>query len=430
MNRYDYFIQALKAGAYRWKAWVLTVFAVTNLPTELDSTKGDSHPFQLYTRDGKFFFINPETGLEQEILNAVTSEPLLYADEEIHLKAGDLPNLDKDLVTSVGNTLFNAIVICYPFGNKIPFKDGKQKLGALEQEIVKRLVDNGDPRAEQGMITVSELQKYIKAALNVAGYANLFAPSVTATSLRPAPGYLELRAKLLEQYKDQLHDPAIVAKIGDELEKLDREYIANDPEGGFYQKDKSFAIVRKKMLYMHGVEWNFDGSGITFIPSSLNDGWDIRNLPAMSNSLRDGSYNRGALTALGGEATKTIFRIMAGTVVSEDDCGSTLGLPVLIQEPMKYVGNTVIWNGHQIKVTEQNANELLGQSVLLRDPGYCKTADNNYCRTCMGDFIIGKEGAIPSICGEVGSQLLSMFMARAHAVALKTAKYDFNKHLR
>ena len=428
MNRYEYFIAALQSGAYRWKEWVMSAFAVTNLPTQLGA---DAYPYKLYTRDSNLFFIDPHTGEETQIVNATTEEPLLYPDEAMDLKIGDLPNVDRDIKeTSVGNVLFNAVVLCYPFGAKIPYRDGKQHLGKLEQQsIVKLLVNDDDPRVEQGMISVTELQRYIKAALNLGGYATVFSPSVTARSLVAAPGYVELRNALMEQYKNQLHDPAIIAKIGDLLEQLDREYIANDPEGGFYQKDKSFAIVRKKMLYMHGVEWNFDGAGITFIPTSLNDGWDIRNLPAMSNSLRDGSFSRGALTALGGEATKTIFRIMAGTIVAEDDCGTTLGIPMTLLNPEKYIGNTVIIDGVQIKVTEANASELGGQFVQLRSPGYCKTKDNNYCRCCVGDFVIGKEDALPSICGEVGSDLLQMFMGRAHAVALKTAKFDFKKHL-
>ena len=427
MNRYQYFIAALQAGAYRWKEWVMTVFAVTNLP---DNPGPDAYPYKLYSKEGVLYFNDPQTGLPVAIQNASLEEPLLYPDEPISLKVGDLPNVDRDIENaSVGTTLFNAVVRCYPFGNKIPFREGKQHLGKLEQAIVKLLVDDGDDRVEQGMISVSELQKYIKAALNLGGYATLFSPSVTATSLVAAPGYVELRNALMEQYKNQLHDPAIIAKIGDLLEQLDREYIANDPEGGFYQKDKSFAIVRKKMLYMHGIEWNFDGAGITFIPTSLNDGWDIRNLPAMSNSLRDGSYSRGALTALGGEATKTIFRIMAGTIVSEDDCGTSLGIPMRLDNPEKYIGNTVIIDGAHIKIDESNVGELVGQHVMLRSPGYCKTKDNNYCRCCVGDFVIGKEDALPSICGEVGSDLLQMFMGRAHAVALKTTKFDFKKHL-
>lgn len=222
--------------------------------------------------------------------------------------------------------------------------------------------------------------------------------------------------------------------IGEALEKLDREWIASDPDKGFYVKEKQFASNRKKMFYMHGVEYEFDGSGkITFIPNSLNEGWDISKLPAMANSIRDGSFSRGALTALGGEKTKTIFRVMSGSVVSEEDCGTKLGLKIAITKNNHklFSGNFVKTPEEKtwVKLTEEDTAQYIDKDLIIRSPGYCNTVGADYCKACLGDFIRGKENTIANECASVGSQMLSLFLAAFHAKALKTTTYDIKKTL-
>ncbi|MFO5979439.1 hypothetical protein ACLBSL_32665, partial [Klebsiella pneumoniae] len=77
---------------------------------------------------------------------------------------------------------------------------------------------------------------------------------------------------------------------------------------------KLFGGVRKKVFGMFGGEAPFqDGTSVEYIGKSLEEGIDTDHMPVMNNSLRYGSYNRGAQTALGGESTKTNYR-MVGTV--------------------------------------------------------------------------------------------------------------------
>lgn len=437
MNRYGYFLEALQNGAYKWKAWISRTFAVSNLPSDLSPDKAE-YPYQLFALQGRYAFYRPNETEPTVIEHASVDEPLIYANEPIDLKAGQVPNLTTDVTVSCGTLLFNFAVLVYSMEHRYPFVVGKADLNAIEKKLAKIVVDDVLDGSEEDpeKIYVKHLRRYIKSAGQLAGLSHLFVPAATPFTVRAAPGYQELRDRLIQENRDRLDDPTVISKIGEALERMDREWIASDPDNGFYVKDKQFASNRKKMFYMHGIEYDFDGSGqITFIPKSLNEGWDITKLPQMANSLRDGSYSRGALTALGGEKTKTIFRVMSGSVVSEDDCGTHLGLPMEItaNNAGMFVGNYVMplnqRGGSWEKIDEQSSSRFIGKAVYLRTPGYCVTEGANYCRACVGDFIIGKESTIANEAAVVGGQMLQLFLAAFHDKALKTTKYDIRRAL-
>lgn len=430
MDRYQYYLAALAAGCYKWKAWVITVFSVTHLSEQKPSVgpwDEKNYPFRLYAKDGTYAFLDPVTGEELVIEGSKIDEPLLYAQEAVPVMAGQVPTITKNGETSAGNLLFNYLCCIYPFGTKLPYVDGDYSLQKLEKKIVSLLapedVDEGEE--DPTKLYPHELRKYYKGSGMLAGLGTLFVPTLTPYTMVPAPGYKELKEKLLKQYEGRLNDPEIIAKIGDALEQLDREHIARDPDAGFYISDKYFAVTRKKLFYMHGIERSLDGGEPTFIQNSLNEGWDIRKLPQMADSLRDGSFSRGQETALGGEKTKTIFRVMAGSIIAEDDCGSKLTESIHLTENnvSDFYGNTALVSGKEIQLDEQNTQGFIGKMVKIRSPIYCQTADNNYCRKCVGEFVRGKENALANLGAEVGSTLMSNFMAKMHGTALKTTKY-------
>lgn len=92
----------------------------------------------------------------------------------------------------------------------------------------------------------------------------------------------------------------------------------------------------------------------------MAEGWKAENLPELASSLREGSYDRGASTALGGEAVKFILRVMQNTVVSEDDCQSKNGMPVKITKPTQdqFVGNYLLDGGKLVQLTDENVGGI------------------------------------------------------------------------
>lgn len=434
---------------YLFKGWVIRMLSVTELPESypdspikdpqyLEDNAGagaiNNWDFWPVKRNGVIGFVHTANNEFFECVDIKDNQAIVSVNDVIALNAGSVPNLTKDTVTLIGNLLFNYVALVYAFGAKIPFQTGKVKIPRLEKMIVDRLVDDAiDPSQESSeFIYVRELKKYLKAMSAMAGYATLCVPAATPRTLLPHPDAKALRIKLINQYKDQLHDPAKVAIITKALEELDRQWNAEDPDGGFYQSNKQFEVIRMKMYGIYGMEQNFRDGGYTLIEKPLIDGWDLTKLPAMADALRDGSYNRGAETALGGYEVKTILRTMSGSVISQPDCGVSWGMDwVLTQDVIdSFIGHTIVLDDlTQVKLTVENKGGYVGRAVQVRTPAFCRTGNNNFCLTCFGDFIKDKQQALGVVASELGSRLLLLFMKKMHGSALKTVKYDMIKRI-
>lgn len=422
MHKRDYFLAAMKAGCYRYKQWVIEAFSITK-PLENDTRP---YPYALVPKNGFWYFLNPETNEMEQVEGTYKDEPAFHFKDELVLAVGDLPNVKKNVTTTYGNVLFNQTVLVYAFGDKVEYMTGPIKVSAVEKIIEKRLQDepkDGQPR-DPNALYVSEYRRFNEAILSLAGYTQLCVPSATPRSLTTDPQIRVRRKELLEEYKDRLHDPVVLAKIDAELVAMDKAWIKGDPAEGFYIKDKSYNVVRKKTFLMQGVEQGFDIKS-DVIPQSLDEGWDIKYLPAMGNALREGSYSRGALTALGGEAVKFNYRIFQNSRVTEEDCGSNMGLPVDVTEQTAswYINSTAITDKGQVLITEENLKQFVGKSVKIRSPIYCKTSDANFCATCIGKEIATTPDALGTYSADFGSQMMSRMMSAMHGKALQLSKW-------
>ena len=425
MDKKTYFLKAVNSDAYKYKRWVLSAFSVV-MPGKIDPNQ--IFPYQIVPGDLTWMFYNPEDGMQLSPIEgtSVNEAPFKF-DETVALGVDDLANVDRKVETTYGNVLVNQLVLVYAFGNKIPFMEGRITVPRIEKIIEARLKDNPKPgeMVDPDAIYVSEYQRYNEAMFSLAGYTQLCVPSATAKTMTTDPRIKERRAELLELNKDRLHDPVVQAQIDAELIAMDKAWLKGDPGEGFYIKDKSYDVVRKKTFLLQGAEQGFDVQG-EVIPTSLNEGWNIEYLPAMGNSLREGSYNRGALTALGGEATKFNYRIFQNTVISEEDCGSTFGMEVVLSKDDKdaYLSNSVVTPTGSVEITEQNFESFVGKKIRIRSPIYCRTSGANFCATCMGKKIASTPNAISTYAADIGSTFMGIMLKSMHGKSLSLAKFD------
>lgn len=435
MNRQLFLLTALaKSTAYYKAKWVFSLLTVVR---ESDvSNMNDSYDYQIATQDGKYvYWLNDQWNIITD--SPTIDRPLWTVEEMVEIPNQSLlvqPHNKFPFKTRVGTLFLNYYCLVSAFGDRIEYQDGKLNIRNLEKLVVSRLKDrdpNGttDPKA----VYPDEVKKFGSAVQATAGFASIAAPGATAYTMQGAPGIKEYRDQLLEQYKDKLTDPAIVALIDKKLVEYDKAYQAQDPEGGFYISDKAFKVSRKKMHSMHGLEQpEISGGKRTLIVRSLSEGWDPKDLPAMIDSMRDGSYNRGAMTALGGEEVKFIFRIFSTSKITEEDCGTKLGIPLkLTRDNIKtYEGNTIILkDGKQVKLDSSNMSQYIGQSVMVRSPGTCCAEHANFCFTCLGERLRSSESALAALASEVGSKMLDIFMAKMHGVALQTTPWNIEDTL-
>ena len=436
MHKRDYFIAALKAGCFRYKQWVLEAFSITR--PRMDG-KGRDFPYALHREaDGRYFFdeVGNDSFLRENdkiyLEGTFKDEPAFHFRDELVIGVGELPNVRKNITTTYGNALFNQIALVWPFGNKIDYVEGRVSVPQIEKIIEARLVDRPALASEESPndIYVDEYKRYNEAMFSLAGFTQLCVASATPRTMTTDPQVAIRRAELLEQFKDRLHDPVIQAQIDAELIAIDKAWMKGDPGEGFYLKDKSYSVVRKKLFLLQGAEQGFDVAG-DVIPTSLNDGWNIENLPAMGNSLREGSYNRGALTAQGGEATKFNYRIFQNTRVVEFDCESTLGLEVVLTpaNAKYYIASSVITPKGSVELTEENLAQFTGKSIRIRSPAFCRSGGASFCATCIGRKIATTPNAVATYAANIGSVFMSIMLKSMHGKSLSVAKFDLSQHL-
>lgn len=434
MTRTEYLLTVLnQTDAYLRSHWVFSVFTVT-LPKEEETAP---YPYQLKAIDNQYHYFDESSKSYLPISDSPNAgeRPLWKVQEGITINnqseliqpyAGGFP-----LRTRVGTLFVNYYCLVSCFDKRIPYQNGTIDVNKLQGLVAKQLIDYGEPQ-DGTKVYPDEAKKFISACASMAAFANIANPSATTYTMRAAPGITEFRDKLLEENKYRLDDPAIVADIEKQLVAYDKAFQAQDPDGGFYIDEKAFAVSRKKLFVMGGLEQpEVSGGRKVLIPRSLSEGIDPKYIPIMNDTMRDGSYNRGALTALGGVEVKFIFRVFSMTKIIMEDCGTKVGLPTLINERnlSTYIGNTVILpNKEQKEITSpEDLKPYIGQRLMIRSPGLCQTPGSSFCSVCVGRQLKGSENSLAALASEVGSKMLDIFMAKMHGTALTTTKWRWQE---
>lgn len=432
MNKRDYFLLSLKAENFLWKRWVLEAFSIFR--------PGKTHPYPyglFKDADNRWACYMPD-GTAELIEDADPERPVFRPLEKLELPAGSLRNQPEAVVTSYGTALVNQLLLVWPFGGKIGYMNGQVSIGAIEKIIEKRWDDEAPQRRdhlepETQPIRTSEYLRYQMAAGQLPGFSQLCVPSATPKTMTCDPNMIKRRDELLAIHKDELHDPVVVANIMKELTTMDRAWMKGDPGERFYIKGKAYDVVRAKLYIMQGFSTGF-GLEPELITTSLAEGWDVKKLPAMINQLRDGSYGRGAQTALGGVEVKNNNRMYQNSVVFKEDCGSQRGLRMRIDKTTQpyLVGHYELIGGQSVLLDEAAVQKKFGEMIVVRSPAYCLTGvgtagTNNYCRCCMGEGIASTPQALGTYAAAIGSLMMDVFMKLMHGKSLTTADMDLEE---
>lgn len=442
MKKLDFYIDALQAGAYRRKDWVISAFSVVR---EQESFHGPRPEAELgldslpstdlysvrYGRESTEVFVPTSGGNEWiTISDTVAMTPLFYPGDPLNVTPAMIPNCKEAVDSTFGDLLFNWIALVEPFHDRIHYHVGPVKIGNIERIIAKKLVDDPEisgiePTPDQ--IPVKMYMRFGRCVGALAGFTQIFVPTLTPKSLQTDPNVRVRRTELLEEHADRLHDPVVVAKIQNELIDMDKAWLKDDPSEGFLLSNKTWGTARKRMFLIHGPEAGFnEGGNAELVVNSLEEGWDTDKLVAMFNSTRAGSFYRGALTALGGEAVKFFMRVFQNVAISEDDCGSRLGVERTIEKGQGeyYAGLWEITPAGTAPLTEERAKSLEGKTIRTRSPQFCKTGGTDFCAKCVGDALAAIPFAIGAESTSVASKFMDIMMASAHAKELKTAKLN------
>lgn len=442
LTKKQYLLAAMNSTTSLRVDWVIDLFTFTssNKGITFEGMKQESpdYPYRVIAKGPRFYYQDPDDqSVMHPISDGFTDVPLFRIKERITLEPGDLPNVKNKVDTIIGNVIVNRLVFVYPFGDRVPFMTGEINGKSMMNAVVPLVVDDPEEGQElpPGKVTATELALHLQTISQLSAFYGISIPAASEKTLTHDPRVKELKQKLLETYKDQLTDPAVIAKIDKELVDFDRQWFVGDVSEGF-MNGKAYNVVRKKTHLFHGLEESpIPGEPIVVVKNSLSEGWDIHKLPAMVNSLRMGSYFRGVDTALGGELVKFFYRIFQNSKISTKDCGVPYGILILPKEATKekmerYIGNYLLEGKNLVEITTDNYTKFIGKALMIRSPMYCRAGHSDYCEICVGRPLAERPNAISMEASDVGSLIMYISMGAMHGKALTLAKYDITKAIK
>ena len=431
MERQAYFLGSMKDKAHYYREWMLRAMTVV-----IGGVDGDVKPWALrHTDDAVGVYVpNGNNGFHWETLvGAKPYEiPFVYHEDAGPLRAGDVENLSRDLPdnNTWGDLLFNSRLLVYAMGDRIEYQQGPIFIKKIAKYVADAMVsDVPESEEDPKTIYVKHYKRLGRAIGDICGY-EIFVPSMTEKSLQAPQNNLKRRNELMEEHKEQLDDPVIQAKIQDELIQGYMDMIKGDPSEGFLLKPKSFKTAIKRMFLIHGPEAGFEEGGrATLVPNSLLEGIDVKYYPEMVNSLRAGSFFRGAMTALAGEDVDLMNRVFQNAKVVPDFCNTTEQMEGILIEKRR-IGRYFNIDDKIVQITEENFSSLNNRVYPMYAPGYCKTPTGDICAICAGRKLAAFPDNLGSMVGDVPGVMMAVMMGSAHAKALTTTELDVENFLR
>lgn len=423
---------------YRKRDWVFSVFAACEEYPTIHDVKYPYQIIQDVSNPEVLFYAKPKDdgGYEAVHLEGSKKNHVIYKENmAITLEENDIPlTHEPNTQTTLGIILGNMYLLYYPFKNKFNFFNGIITK-AFDQRIVERLTDDVAPgeKEDPNKIYIHELLKYNDACDAISGFDHLFASSGSGNIITVHQSVIELRNQLLEKHKHELMDPRVQADIESQLVAADKASFKDDRDArNFLITGKSFNPTRKKQLILIGGSGGFGSDGTqSFIPTSLNEGWKVEDIPIHANEARAGSYFRGKETANGGTKVKEANRMAMDTEITKEFCGATIGLKEHIHETQKskYLKRYMVSPDGPVLLTKDNIDQYVGKTVELHSPQYCKVDGANYCKICIGLTWAALPKGLSNVISNIGDVFMYDKMKRMHGKALATAIFTPLYHI-
>ena len=424
---------AIKYGRWKTMIWVISLFAV-KLNRKYDPKT--SRPYDLVVLDTdptSIYCVLEDTTKTMKIEGLNPHEPPFSVNDKIVLAPGDLANVKETIATTCGTVILNAITLVDPFGAKIPFI-AKRLDESLDSLVISMWDDNpdlyGTPGEDPTKVYVDEVLKYLTNMTHISAFTQICSPAASKKAITVSKTVLARRDELIAQHGENLKDPAILAKVVDELAKLDMADFKDDPASGFFLGSKSFYVNRMKQYIMYGLEYGFDKTdpNPALILTSLSDGMDTATFTKQVDGSRAGSYDRGSQTALGGARVKEIYRALQNLKIIDGDCGTSVGLntyikPYNINQLVGRLGISAT-TGEPKALTKRMLEANVGKRLMIRSFMGCKMLPN-VCSTCIGKSYASNPDGAPIIVAQPPSVMMNDMMKSMHGRALKTARFNY-----
>jgi len=436
MNLSDYLYFAIKHECYCDKRWIISAFTYS---IETDAQKADGYIGKLIREPFGVFYLDEE--LQRQPIEGVTvkpNEPILSKRDKIVITKERLPWIGEDKIeTTIGKLLLNLIVIYKPFNGRFPYvNDSGITPSDIEKRFSSKLKDavDSDDKREVGYFYVDEMIRFQKAVTFIEGLSKVFASSITRAGILPAPGSDEKRKELLKKYEGKLTDPTEMVKFQAELNEFDKAYLKeNDPGYGNFMAGKILKARAKSYLTQGGDSNGFTNS-VEMVPITqpLVKGIDLTpdKFAAASNTIRYGSFSRGAETVNGGVVAKAIMTALDTWKIEEADCGTKLSIKRTYPESdiSLLVGRYAVDKAGKVFLVENKdqAKAFIDKEVNIRSPQYCSKVGGKTCSICAGVDLSRFEKGLVIPAMEVSSGIMSDSLKKMHDTTASSKLMQLN----
>lgn len=403
MTRESYFQYALRFNLLDKLRFYYTCFT-TPLSTSND----------YYDIKDNSYFVKLNNRIEK-IDNVKTDEPLLAINLPITLFNADLANIEKSVETTVGRGILNYVLLVSNFNSKIPYINDKTTISKIESIVCEMLKND--------TISVKEYVEFNESTSMLQSLSRLTTVAATPKTITPPTGIKEFKKKTMEEFDKKYgrnweRDPVRTIEFADTLKAFDKEYLKDDPTYGKATIKKIQDNTRAQMYLSMGVDASF-GTGTndnTLVFNSLLEGYpeDKKQLAAIYNASRAGSYSRGNETKDGGVAAKTLLRATSSIVVEPGDCGSTIGKLIKVTEDNaeSLSGRYIIEGNKYSKIT--NPKSYIGKTIMIRSFMYCKNDPTSLCSVCSGEVLSQYRKGVSAVLTDISGTILILSLKKMH----------------
>ena len=369
--------------------------------------------------------------------------------QKITVKKGQLSNIDSDIETTVGRYIFNLVAIDYAFQDKIPFINYTLKssqIDSLNDKLCDMLLMN--------QITGEQFGTYQTRIVWFNNFTELFVPG-TSINLLVLPQEIkdELQHLIMANKKSIIDGDAVAYHNNVEVPilKFAKNWYITNKEPGWLLYAKGgkpkFDNVFKNMYLTVGPILDIATGKYVISTRCFNDGIAPDETNIYANNSINGAYHKGVATQDGGAKTKSFSAAFQSLVVTEEDCGTNLGIEVKVtkdnlnslkwrwvKDVTSYTVSGKSTNGDANLVPEErwqlitpdNISTFIGKTIIFRTPMFCKSA--NFCWKCVGDLY--RRLGIKNV-GLTAMKMTSTFLNSAlkanHDSSIKTAYVDYTK---
>lgn len=424
MNQLEYLKLAFQHRAYKKKAFLLSLITI-GFDEPANKTILAQLPYALYVEDNHFHF-NDHKGVNHTLEGDV-KQPYLKMNTHLNLPNDFHPILrNNEITTTFGIFLFNIILLWEPLNQLLPYENKEFTKGMLKAHITNLAVDDPEEgmTVPEGKVPMRDILKISRNMNYLEGLLSAIVKCGSQTALTVSKEVVALKNKLLKENKDKLSDPVVFNNIVKQCVDLDYEIQMKGESATFYISKDYVTNCRKRMFVMFGIEYNSETNSWVPIVDPLISGWNPALLTDYINTAIEGSYNRGKATGEGGAKVKDTLRIMSSKRVTDVDCGSLAGEPLIIREYNKHYwqGTNIIEGNKVIMLNSENVNQYVNKTVIMRAPQFCLTVEGNYCRTCLGKGLGSSTTRLASDVTQVSTIFMLLRMKQSHISGSSNSK--------